>query len=257
MAPRQAAPTHRNPVDRRHSTIPIQSSNAVPVERSHPIVQPVHPLLRDLRDRVPYRATDLAGNANLLKAARAEGVGRFVYVSVYSTPAISRTAYVEAHEAFAERLARSGLAYAVVRPTGFFYVFLEYLAMARKGRGLVIGSGEARTNPIHERDVAELCVEALDAEPGTVIDAGGPDVLTRRRTVELAFEALGRGPRVTTVPAAVFGAAAATARPLNPRLAELLRFVTAASTNDVVAPPRGRRDLRSYLEQAAGPGSPT
>jgi len=210
--------------------------------------------VRDLRDRTPFRATDLAGNANLLAAARAEGVGRFVYVSVYSTPALSRTAYVAAHEAFAEQLARSGLAYAVVRPTGFFYVFLEYLAMARKGRGIVIGSGEARTNPIHERDVAELCVEALDAEPGTVIDAGGPDVLTRRRAVELAFEALGREPRLTSVPAAAFGAAAAAVRPLNPRIAELLRFVAAASTNDVLAPPRGRRDMRAYFEAAAAVG---
>ncbi|HEY8470616.1 MAG TPA: NAD(P)H-binding protein [Longimicrobiales bacterium] len=213
--------------------------------------------MRNMRDRAPDRATDLAGNANLLEAARAEGVGRFVYVSVYSTPALSRTACVAAHEAFAERLARSGLAYAEVRPTGFFYVFLEYLAMARRGRGLVIGSGEARTDPIHERDVAELCVEALDAEPGTVIDAGGPDVLTRRRAVELAFEALGREPRLTSVSAGVFGAAAATVRPLNPRVAELLRFVAAASTNDVVAPQRGRGDLRSYLAAAASQRSPT
>jgi|GEM_PF-652008 len=100
---------------------------------------------------------------------------------------------------------------------------------------------------------AELCVEALDAEPGTVIDAGGPEVLTRRRAVELAFEALGRQPRLLSVSPTVFGAAAATARPFNPRLAELLRFLVAASTSDVVAPPRGRRDLRSYFEAAASP----
>ena len=177
-------------------------------------------------------------------------------MSVYSTLALSRTAYVAAREAFAERLARSGLAYALVRPTGFFYVFLEYLAMARRGRGIVIGSGQARTNPIHERDVAELCVEALDAQPGTVIDAGGPHVLTRRRAIELAFEALGREPRLTSVPAGLFGAAAATVRPLNPRVAELVRVIAAASTSDVVAPQRGRRDLRSYLEAAVRRGSP-
>lgn len=207
--------------------------------------------LRSLRDRAPYRTTDLAGNANLLSTARSQGVERFVYVSVYSTPELSRTAYVEAHEAFVELLARSGITYAVVRPTGFFYVFLEYLAMARRGRGLVIGSGEAKTNPIHERDVAELCVEALYAPPGAMIDAGGPDVFTRRRTVELAFEALGREPRIATVPAKVFDAAAATMRPLNPRLSELLRFAVAAATTEVVAPSRGKRDLRTYLEAAA------
>jgi len=52
-----------------------------------------------------YTLIDASWDAVARVTARAEGVGRFVYVSVYSTPALSRTAYVAAHKAFAERLA--------------------------------------------------------------------------------------------------------------------------------------------------------
>ncbi len=70
--------------------------------------------------------------------------------------------YARAHESFVVLLRDSGLPSTVVRPTGFFSVFGESLHMARKGRGILIGSGGARTNPVHEEDVAAVCVEALD-----------------------------------------------------------------------------------------------
>ncbi len=201
-------------------------------------------------DRASYMAVDFQGNRNLLSAAETEGVERFVYVSVHATPELSGTEYVEAHERFATLLGGSSLRSVVVRPTGFFYVFGDLLTMARRGLGLVIGSGDARTNPIHEADVADLCVEAL---PGTEAElaAGGPRVYTRREIAELAFDVLGRRPRVVRVPPWVFRSAASILAPANPRVAALLRFGVAASTHDVVAPARGDRDLRTYFEALA------
>jgi uncharacterized protein YbjT (DUF2867 family) len=108
-----------------------------------------------------YRDVDLGANLNLLAEAKRAGVRRFVYVSLYGAGGLRGLGYVDAHEEFVAALAASGIEYAVVRPTGFFYVFEEVFKMARRGRAVLVGRGDARTNPIHEADVARACVEAL------------------------------------------------------------------------------------------------
>lgn len=206
--------------------------------------------LRAFRDRASYASVDHELNLRLLDAALAAGVERYVYVSVFSTPELSRTAYVRAHERFAAELAKRDIRSVIIRPTGFFYSYVEMLRMADRGRGIVIGSGEARTNPIHEADVAHECVRALTCSE-SVIDAGGPEVLTRRDIQRLAFQVLGRAPRITRVPAAPFLTGAFVTRVFHRRLGELLEFGTVASTVDIVAPERGRLRLEDYYRDAA------
>jgi hypothetical protein len=104
----------------------------------------------------------------------------------------------------------------------------------------------ARTNPVHQTDVAQLLLENLNA--GAVeISIGGPDILTRREIVELAFRVVGKHPRIVRVPAAVIRAGAVVAGIMNPRLGELLEFVAAVSTTDGVAPVTGRLRLEDYF----------
>lgn len=205
-------------------------------------------------DRSSFLQVDFEGNRNLLSVAEAEGVGRFVYVSAHAPRELPHTEYVEAHERFAALLERASLRSVVVRPTGFFYVFGEILGMARRGLGIVIGSGEARTNPIHEADVAGLCVEALGTDRAA-IPAGGPRIYSRREIVELAFDVLGKQPRVARLPPSAFRSVATLMALANPRVAALLRFGVVASTHDLVAPARGTRDLRTYFEKRVR-GSP-
>ena len=209
--------------------------------------------LTDLGDRRSFEAVDFAGNRNLLAEARRADVSKFVYVSVHGADRLPATEYVRAHERFVALLRESGLPSTVIRPTGFFSVFAEILQMARKGRGLLIGSGEARTNPVHEEDVAAVCVEALDRPDAsnTEISVGGPEVMSRRRIAEVAFEVLGTKPRITSIPPWVFHALVAPARLWNRRLHALMTFGAAVSVADVVAPTVGRRDLRSYFRELA------
>ena len=202
--------------------------------------------LRAFAKRASYPAVDDGYNRLLLAAAVEAGVEHFIYVSVYSTAELSRTAYVAAHERFAQRLQGSKLRTTIVRPTGFFHSYLEMLRMARRGRGIIVASGKARTNPIHERDVAELCVSALDT-PHTVIDAGGPDTYSRREIQELAFQAVRRAPRLSHVPARMLGLAGRAIGPVQPRLGQLLEFAVVAATVDILAPPRGARHLLDYF----------
>jgi uncharacterized protein YbjT (DUF2867 family) len=206
--------------------------------------------ITDLGDRRSFEAVDFVGNRNLLAEAGRAAVGKFVYVSLHAADRLLATEYARAHERFVALLRESGLPSTVVRPTGFFSVFGEVLHMARKGRGVLIGSGEARTNPVHEADVAAICVEALDRQDADIA-VGGPEVMSRRRIAELAFEVLGTRPRITSIPPWMFHALVAPARLWNRRLHALMVFGAAVSVVDVVAPMVGRSDLRSYFRELA------
>jgi uncharacterized protein YbjT (DUF2867 family) len=208
-------------------------------------------LALDLSDRRPtYMEVDFAGNANLLEQARAAGVVRFVYVSLHGARQLIRTEYAAAHERFVAALAASGVPYTVVRPTGFFGVFGEFLSMAARGRALLVGDGSTHTNPIDERDLAPICADAIDADEREIA-VGGPKVYTRRRIAELAFEAVGRPPRILSIPPWALATAGATVRPISPRLHALIAFGLAASELDLVAPPHGTRTLPAYFAELA------
>lgn len=209
--------------------------------------------LHRLRGGSNYREVDLRANLNLLAEARASGVRRFVYVSLYGAERLRGLGYVDAHEEFVEALAGSGLDYAVVRPTGFFYVFGEIFRMAARGRAFVIGDGRARTNPIHEAEVARACAEALGESPRE-LSVGGPETYTRQEIAELVFEALGRPPKIVNIAPWLVRAMVAPSRLFNRRLWDLFQFGVAASTTDLVAPSYGTRSLAAYFRELAAGG---
>jgi hypothetical protein len=52
----------------------------------------------------------------------------------------------------------------------------------------------ALTNPVHSLDVAEVCVEVLTLD--VCISVGSPDIISREEIVRMAFEAVGKEPRI-------------------------------------------------------------
>jgi uncharacterized protein YbjT (DUF2867 family) len=203
--------------------------------------------------RTSYLETDLVANLALLGSARAAGVRRFVYVSVHVEPSYAQAHYVRAHTEFEKALRASGLECGIVRPTGVFGAFLEMLPMARFGVIPLIGDGRALSNPIHERDVAARAVDlALGAEVALEVDAGGPEVLTRRAIAELAFRAVGKTPRLPSSPEAIARLSSRLIGLINPRARDFIDFITLASTHDCVAPNHGEHRLGPYLEAKAG-----
>jgi len=197
-------------------------------------------------EKRPYRAIDFAANRNLLEQAQAADVRRFVYVGVYASAGYDHTAYVRAHELFADRLLQSKLDCTIVRPTGLFTAFVEMLAYAKLGFVPVVGDGRARTNPIHEADVAQVCVEHLEGGPREV-PCGGPQVFSRRQIAELMFEVAGKKPRVVPVPRPVFRLMGWMSGLGSPRKRELMEFLGAVATSNAVGPRTGTQQLRDYL----------
>lgn len=202
-------------------------------------------------DRRGFHAVDTVANGNLIRAAVKAGVSRFVYVSVHVHPGYAATAYIRAHEAVVAALGESGLAFAVVRPTGIFPIFDTLVTMAHRGIVAIPGDGTARTNPVHQLDVAEACVDALTTTAGSSIAIGGPDIFTREELVRLAFEAVKRRPHIIHAPRSLVLAAGTTIRPFHPRLGEFIDFAAQVFTAECVAPQGGRRRLSDHFMQVA------
>ncbi len=197
-----------------------------------------------------FQQIDFAGNRNLLAPAVSAGVRKFVYVSVLNPPGLAETAYVRAKDDFGALLERSGLAYQILRPTGFFSAFTDLIPMARK-RGLpIFGSGAARTNPIDDEEVAAACVEGIESDERERA-IGGPDVLTRKEILELVFAAIGRKPKYQRVPAVLVSVGAKATRLFNRRMGDLAEFYLAVSRVDAMAPAYGSRRLEDYFKLIA------
>lgn len=202
------------------------------------------------RDGLTFEQVDYQANRNLLDLCIESGVRKFVYVSMLGHEQIAHLAITRAHERFVADLASSGLDYTIVRPSGFFSDMGAVIDMAKRGRVLLVGDGTNRFNPIHGRDLAEVCVDAAEISEREV-EAGGPDVLTQRETAELAFDVLGKPCKVTVVPLWLARGLASFIGVLNRQFGDLAEFIVTAGEVDVVAPARGKTTLRSYFEELA------
>ena len=146
-----------------------------------------------------YQDVDYQGNVNLLKEAQTSRVRKFIYVSALIAKDMQNLKIVQAKEGFVKALRESGIDYAVIRPNGYFSDMREFLKMAGQGRVLLFGRGEYRINPIHGKDVAEICVSAIDGTERE-ISFGGPKVYTHREIAEAAFRALDKAPKISCIP---------------------------------------------------------
>ncbi len=198
------------------------------------------------KDGLTFRDVDYRGNKNLLEEALRAGSGKFVYVSVFNGPALRHLDIVDAHEAFVDELAKSGMEFSVLRPTGYFSDMGELVKMATGGRVWLIGPGTNHVNPIHGSDLAVTCVDAIEGST-TEIDVGGPETMAWNDAARLAFTVLDRPVRITHVPVWLVWSVVRVVRVFNRHQGELLAFFTTMSTTDVVAPTFGRRRLVDHF----------
>jgi len=208
--------------------------------------------------RRSFADVDLKANLNLLAEARRAGVRRYVYVGVFTQPAYADTAYVAAHARVETAIREAKLEYGFVRTTGVFGALAEMLPMALKGKVPLIGDGRALTNPIDERDVAEAVLRAVEAAGSTEVDIGGPETLSRREIAEAAFTALGRPPRVVTIPVWALAIVGFIYGLFNRRMGEFLSFMRLVVSHSCVAPIPGKRRLLDHFRaRAAALGAPS
>lgn len=151
------------------------------------------------KDGLTYMDVDFQANMNLLQDAQSRGVKKFIYVSVLNGKNLRYLKICDAKERFVEELKASGLDYCIIRPNGFFSDMADFFEMAKKGRIYLFGTGLQKTNPIHGKDLATVCVNAIN-EGGKEVLVGGPEILTHQEIALSAFDVLGSKPKITYIP---------------------------------------------------------
>lgn len=151
------------------------------------------------KDGLTYMDVDYQANKNLLEEALKSGVQQFIYVSVLHGEDLTHLKICEAKERFVNELKASGLDYCIIRPSGFFSDMTAFYDMAKNGRVYLFGDGSTKANPIHGADLAKVCVDAIDQE-ATVVEVGGPTVVSQQDLANIAFEAVDKPVKITYIP---------------------------------------------------------
>jgi uncharacterized protein YbjT (DUF2867 family) len=199
------------------------------------------------RDGLTFEQVDYQCNKNLIDLAESSGVKRFTYVSMQGAENIMQLAITQAHEKVVAALKNSNMEYRIVRPCGYFSDMGVLYDMAKKGRAYLVGDGTNNMNPIYGGDLARVCVETSEGNEFEV-EAGGPDIMTQREAAELAFDVVGKPPRVTVIPMWAARGLARFIALLSTQFGDLADFIVTAGELDGVGPQRGSATLRSYFE---------
>jgi len=199
------------------------------------------------RDGLTFEQVDYQCNRNLIDLCRGSTVRRFVYVSMQGAEHIMHLAITRAHEKVVADLKLSGMEYRIVRPCGYFSDMGVLYDMASKGRAYLVGEGSNRMNPIHGRDLAEVCVDAAEGNE-VEVEAGGPDIMTQREAVALAFEVAHKPVKITVIPMWLARGLVKFIGLLSKQFGDLADFIVTAGEIDGVGPRRGTTTLKSYFE---------
>jgi uncharacterized protein YbjT (DUF2867 family) len=171
-------------------------------------------------------AVDVGGNENLIAAAEAAGVQRFVFVSATGMTdlMVGRSPFLAAKRQTEQTLRGSRLRAVLVQPGPFQETWTspETGIWPDKRRAVVFGRGRSPSSDVAMDDVAEACVRlATMADPPEAIQLGGPEELTRHQVIDVFERAYGGRFRRFSVPRAVLRAGARALRRWRPELASV------------------------------------
>jgi uncharacterized protein YbjT (DUF2867 family) len=178
------------------------------------------------------------GTKNVVAAAQAAGVRRFVLMSALGVSEQTRTLvpYYASKWEMEQAVQASGLEHVIFRPSfvfgrdgGALPLFVRQVRWSPVTP--VIGSGERRLQPIWVDDVASFFAAAIDlpAAANRTFDLGGPDRVTWNELYERIARTLGKRRRRMHVPVSVarVGAAVAERLPSPPLTRDQLTMLEA------------------------------
>jgi len=131
-----------------------------------------------VNDAEQFEAGNVRGTLNVIEAAKAEGVKRFIHVSSLSAREPELSAYGES-KARAEKLVMaSGLDWTIVRPPGIYgprdVDYFEMFRLARWGV-MPVPPKEGRASIIHVDDLARLLLALVPGGEGVSFETFEPD----------------------------------------------------------------------------------
>lgn len=134
--------------------------------------------------------TAVKNTKTLIGAAEEAGVKRIVHISITNASEKSPFPYFRGKGIVETIISRSGLSYAIVRPTVLFGhedILINNIAwlLRRVPLFVILGSGDYKLQPVFVEDVANMAVEAGQLRDNITIDAAGPEIYTFNDMVKL------------------------------------------------------------------------
>jgi NADH dehydrogenase len=147
----------------------------------------------------------VANTQTLIEAAKTAGVQRLVHVSITNPSIDSPLPYFNGKAHLEEAVWKSGLSYAIIRPTVIFGredILINNIAYLLRTFPLFVvpGSGEYCLQPVFVGDMADLCLGAGASESNQIIDAVGPDIFTFNQLVALIKGTVGGRAKIVHLP---------------------------------------------------------
>jgi NADH dehydrogenase len=191
-------------------------------------------------------AVDRAGNQNLITAASAAGVSRFVLVSVAGAAPDHPMSLHRMKFAAEQQLQDAPMLGVIVRPTAFLQTWLAVIGskLAGGGPALVLGPGRNPINFVAAEDVAAFVCLAVRSDPriGEAITVGGPQNLSFTDIAQRLVADAGRTGAIKHVPLGALKLMAVLARPVRPGFARQARAAVVMNTTDLSFDPLPLRE---------------
>lgn len=157
-------------------------------------------------DSLSIRQVDWQGNVNLIQAAKAANVERFIYLSILDAEKYPEVPLLEIKRCVELYLAESGLNYTILRPCGFLQGLIgQYAIPLLEGQSIWVMGTASPTAYMDTQDIAKFAIQALKVPetenksfPVVGSRAWGADEL-----IQLCEKLAGRDARVTRVPIGV------------------------------------------------------
>lgn len=188
------------------------------------------------------------GAANVVNAAKAVGVKKFVHQSAIGARDDPHFRYHKAKWDAEQAVMGSGLKYTIVRPSLIFGEgdeFFTTLAGLVRWNAVVpiAGDGKTRFQPIWIEDVVTCLVQCLKdgVHDNTVVEIGGPEHLTYEEMVDIVAQVLGKGRLKAHIPLFLMrplGSLMEFALPKPPVTREQLKMLAIDNVTQLDAVPR-------------------
>ncbi|MFD0975835.1 SDR family oxidoreductase [Salinimicrobium gaetbulicola] len=188
---------------------------------------------------------DFEANQNLITDSQNNKVSRFVYVSIKGASLNHDFEIPRVHKKVEEILKGSDLDFTIIRPVGFFSGLHDLAIMAKRKMIPLVGDGNAKTNSIHQRDLAKLILENLFEGP-ELLEVGGPKIHTRLEMAKMISEKIGG--KIIKVPEKIAEWGMFIPELLDKDTAEILKYFKFITTHDMIGDKYGTETFREYLD---------
>ena len=143
------------------------------------------------------QSVEIEGNRNLIDAAAANGVKRFIFTSAMGASPDSPVAFMKGKGLAEEHLKASGIPYTILSPNVFMEVWFPMVVGIPLQSGqpvTLVGEGNRKHTFVSSADVAAFAIAAID-HPAAVnqqIFIAGPEALSWNDVVRIAGSVVGR-----------------------------------------------------------------